>query len=157
MSTYNTALSVTVKEAGASDAGVIAAFQVAMAAETENLDLDRDVVEQGVQAVFRRPELGKYFVAVKGNRVVASLLITYEWSDWRNAMVYWIQSVYVLPAERGKGVFKTMYRHIQERVLADGKVSGIRLYVDKNNRSAREVYRRLQMDGDHYALYEWMK
>ena len=148
---------ITVREADLSDSGIIAGFQVAMAAETEHLQLDRAVVERGVAAVFGNTAPGKYFVADDGRRVVASLLITYEWSDWRNAMVWWIQSVYVLPEERGKGVFKAMYHHMRALAQADDRVSGIRLYVDKHNERAREVYRRLQMDGDHYALYEWMK
>ena len=157
MNTNNGKNRITVREATLAEHAVIAGFQVAMAAETEDLALDRAVVERGVREVFRRPELGKYYVAVKDDRLVASLLITYEWSDWRNALVYWIQSVYVLPQERGRGVFRAMYGHIRDLVLTDEAVSGIRLYVDKNNRTAREVYRRLQMDGDHYALYEWMK
>ncbi len=148
---------ITVRVARPQEYDVIAGFQIAMAAETEDIHLDRAVVEQGVQEVFRRPALGKYFVADDGQRVVASLLITYEWSDWRSTMVWWIQSVYVLPEERRKGVFATMYRHIRDLVLADDTVSGIRLYVDKSNERARTVYRRLQMDGEHYALYEWMK
>jgi len=148
---------ITVREARTQEYAVIAGFQMAMAAETEALQLDRDVVEQGVREVFRRPALGRYFVADDGGHVVASLLITYEWSDWRAATVWWIQSVYVLPEERRKGVFSAMYRHIRELVMADDTVSGIRLYVDKSNERARAVYRRLQMDGEHYALYEWMK
>ncbi len=148
---------ITVREARTQEYAVIAGFQVAMAAETEALQLDRDVVEQGVREVFRRPDLGRYFVADDGGHVVASLLITYEWSDWRAATVWWIQSVYVLPEERRKGVFSAMYRHIRELVMADDTVSGIRLYVDKSNERARAVYSRLQMDGEHYALYEWMK
>jgi ribosomal protein S18 acetylase RimI-like enzyme len=135
----------------------IAGFQVAMAAETEGLHLDGAVVEKGVQAVFERPELGKYFVALEEDRVVASLLITYEWSDWRSTMIWWIQSVYVRPDLRRRGIFRTMFRHIRDLVMADDSVSGLRLYVDKSNERAREVYRRLGMDGDHYALYEWMK
>ena len=106
MNTNNGKNRITVREATLAEHAVIAGFQVAMAAETEDLALDRAVVERGVREVFRRPELGKYYVAVKDDRLVASLLITYEWSDWRNALVYWIQSVYVLPQERGRGVFR---------------------------------------------------
>ena len=148
---------IMVREAQSSEYKYIADFQVAMAAETENLQLDGPTVEKGVREVFVNPALGQYFVAEAEGRVMASLLITYEWSDWRNAMVWWIQSVYVVPEMRQKGVFKEMYRHIRERVLKDDRASGIRLYVDKSNDRAREVYRRIGMDGDHYALYEWMK
>ncbi len=148
---------ITVREAFLSDADRIAGFQVAMAAETEQLQLDSPTVEKGVREVFDRPALGRYFVAEKEGAVVASLLITYEWSDWRNTMIWWIQSVYVVPEMRQQGVFKEMYRHIREQVVRDDRVSGIRLYVDKSNERARKVYQRIGMNGDHYALYEWMK
>ncbi len=148
---------ITVRPATPADIETIAGFQIAMARETEHLQLEESTVLAGVRQVFHNPELGKYFVARKDTEVVASLLITYEWSDWRNGTVYWIQSVYVKPEHRGGGVFKTMYKHIEEIVLADDKVRGIRLYVDKSNRRARQVYEKLHMNGEHYDLYEWMK
>ena len=84
-------------------------------------------------------------------------MITYEWSDWRNGNVYWIQSVYVLPEYRGKGVFKEMYLHIKLSVKETPGLSGIRLYVDKHNHRAQKVYNKIGMDGSHYQLFEWMK
>jgi len=157
MSTGDHSDDLEVRKARPGEAARIASFQVAMARETEGLELNPAVVERGVAEVFRRPSLGRYFVALRDGRVIASLLITYEWSDWRSAMVWWIQSVYVVPEERRKGVFGRMYRHLHERVMADPDISGLRLYVDKSNTVARKVYQRLGMDGDHYALYEWMK
>ena len=148
---------INVRAASPLDFELIASFQMAMAWETEHLRLNKKTVVAGVKAVFANASVGKYFVAVQEEAVVASLLITYEWSDWRNGTVYWIQSVYVKPEFRNQGVFKTLYQHIKEIVLKDDRVMGIRLYVDKNNLRARQVYERLQMNGDHYAFYEWMK
>ncbi|HDO06091.1 MAG TPA: GNAT family N-acetyltransferase [Bacteroidetes bacterium] len=136
---------------------IIAEFQIKMAAETENLVLDKETLSEGVMHVLRDPEKGKYFVAEDEGNVVASLLITFEWSDWRNKWVLWIQSVYVLPDYRKQGVFKNMYAHIKKWATDDNEVAGIRLYVDKTNRRAIDVYSKLGMNGEHYRLFEWMK
>ena len=148
---------VQIRTATEEDKEFIASFQMKMAQETEGLQLDEETVNEGVLHVLRNPEKGKYFVADDDGRVVASLLITYEWSDWRNQLVLWIQSVYVLPGYRQKGVFKALYNHIKDWASRDKNVAGIRLYVDKTNKTAMEVYRRLGMDGEHYRLFEWMK
>ena len=148
---------VQIRTATEEDKEFIASFQMKMAQETEGLQLDEETVNEGVLHVLRNPEKGKYFVTDDDGRVVASLLITYEWSDWRNQLVLWIQSVYVLPGYRQKGVFKALYNHIKDWVSGDKNVAGIRLYVDKTNKTAMEVYRRLGMDGEHYRLFEWMK
>ena len=145
------------RPANIADLPTIVAFQLAMARETEDLELDEAVCTRGVQAVFERAELGQYFVAEQGGRVVASLLITYEWSDWRNGMVWWIQSVYVLPQARQQGIYAGLYAHIKTIVQADETLRGIRLYVDQRNKRAQEVYARLGMNGEHYRLFEWMK
>ena len=144
------------REALPADASTIIDFQMAMARETEDLELDREVLTRGVNAVFADPALGRYYVAESENRVAGSLLITYEWSDWRNGMVWWIQSVYVLPEHRGRGVYAGLYAHVKSMV-AQSAVRGIRLYVDKRNVPAQEVYTRLGMNGEHYLLFEWMK
>ena len=89
--------------------------------------------------------------------VVASLLITPEWSDWRNKTILWIQSVYVVPSYREKGVFKAVYNHILNLVSKDPAIGGIRLYVDKTNQRAQQVYARMGMNGEHYQVFEWMK
>ncbi|MBV9497484.1 MAG: GNAT family N-acetyltransferase [Acidobacteria bacterium] len=128
-----------------------------MARETEGVELDGPTVDRGVRAVFADEKLGRYYVAAVDDDVVASLLITPEWSDWRNGMVWWIQSVYVRPDFRGKRVYAGLYDFIRARVDADANIRGIRLYVDRTNTSAQEVYRRLGMDGDHYQVFEWMK
>jgi GNAT superfamily N-acetyltransferase len=135
----------------------ITRFQVAMALETENLRLDPETCSQGVRAVFDRPHLGQYFVCVKAARVVGSLLIIPEWSDWRNGMVWWIHSVFVTPEERGSGIFRTLYDHVRSLVEQDPGLRGLRLYVDKTNLSAQKVYTKIGMSDEHYLLYEWMK
>ncbi len=146
---------VRYRDAVRTDSEAIIAFQQAMARETEEVTLDRDVVTRGVQAVFDAPSRGRYFVAESEGRVMASLLITYEWSDWRNGTVWWIQSVYVVPDFRKRGVYAGLYAQLEQ--TADANVKGIRLYVDRRNKPAQEVYRRLGMNGDHYLVFEWMK
>ena len=152
---------VRYREATPADAQAILTFQVAMALETEEVALDRDVTARGVQAVFDDPSLGRYFVAEAAaeaeERVVASLMITYEWSDWRNGVVWWIQSVYVVPELRGQRVYAGLYAHVKEMVDATPAIRGIRLYVDDRNQSAQQVYTRLGMNGEHYKVFEWMK
>ena len=147
----------TYRKAIPTDAPQITNFQLLMAKETEDLELDLDICTQGVKAVFADPSKGEYFVAELDGKVVASLMITYEWSDWRNGVVWWIQSVYVDSSARGHGVFKGLYNHVKEIVLADKNIRGIRLYVDKTNINAQEVYNKLGMNGQHYSLCEWLK
>ncbi len=133
-------------------------FQLKMAYETEGLTLDKATVERGVMQVLRNPQKGRYLVAEQDGRVVASLMLTPEWSDWRNRTVLWFQSVYVLPEARKQGIFKKMYEYVKQHlVLDDEAVSGLRLYVDATNLNAIEVYKKLGMDGDHYRVFEWMK
>lgn len=147
---------MTYREAHVTDRDTIVDFQIAMARETEEIALDRDVCTRGVQAVFDDPSRGRYFVAEEDGRVAASLLITYEWSDWRNGNVWWIQSVYVRPAFRRRGVYAQMYEHVKA-IAESENVRGIRLYVDRRNTPAQDVYRRCGMNGEHYLLFEWMK
>jgi predicted GNAT family acetyltransferase len=148
---------VKYREGIPADAGAIIDFQIAMALETEDFALDREVCTRGVHEVFARPSLGRYFIAEKGDQVVASLLITYEWSDWRNGTVWWIQSVYVVPEARGQGIYAGLYDYVKSFAAMDENVRGIRLYVDQRNTSAQQVYARLGMNGDHYRVFEWMK
>jgi ribosomal protein S18 acetylase RimI-like enzyme len=146
-----------VREAAFEDARIIASFQLAMALETEQLMLDPDVVDKGVRAVFDDPGKGKYYVTEINGEVIGSLMTTFEWSDWRNGTVLWIQSVYILPQFRRKGAYRKMYLFLQEKVLADQNLRGIRLYVDKSNTRAQTTYQDLGMNADHYQTFEWMK
>jgi GNAT superfamily N-acetyltransferase len=140
-----------------SDVPVIVDFQIALARESEELDLDAAICTLGVLALFDNPSLGRYFVATSEGDVVATLMITYEWSDWRNGMVWWIQSVFVRPEYRQQRVYAGMYEHVKSLVEADDSLRGIRLYVDRRNVRAQEVYARCGMNGEHYLVYEWMK
>jgi ribosomal protein S18 acetylase RimI-like enzyme len=148
---------IFVRKATKNDAVTIASFQVSMALETENYQLDLNTVSKGVMNVFDQTQLGCYYIAEFDGQAVASLLTTYEWSDWRNTMIIWIQSVYVVTEFRNKGIFKSMYTFIKEMVGSDPSYGGIRLYVDKSNLAAQEVYDRLGMNGEHYKVFEWMK
>jgi GNAT superfamily N-acetyltransferase len=148
---------VRIRNAHEDDVDTIVNFQMAMAEETENIALNEKSVRQGVQNVIHDVQKGRYYLAQDGNIVAGSLLITREWSDWRNLWVLWIQSVYVLPRYRGKGIFKQLYNHIKQMALENNEVAGIRLYVDKSNVNAIKVYEKLGMDGEHYKVFEWMK
>jgi GNAT superfamily N-acetyltransferase len=139
------------------DHEMIVDFQILMARETEAVELDRETCMRGVEAIFADPSLGRYFVAEQRGRVVASLLITYEWSDWRNGAVWWIQSVYVRPEYRRQRVYAGLYDHIKRLVDLDDGIRGIRLYVDRRNTRAQQVYKRMGMNGEHYQVFEWMK
>lgn len=145
------------RDATRRDAIDIVEFQIAMARETEGVELDRHVCTKGVQAVFDDRTLGRYFVAESDSNLVASLMTTYEWSDWRNGVVWWIQSVYVRPEFRRRGIYAGLYAHVRQHVDGNDHVRGIRLYVDRRNTAAQEVYTRLGMNGEHYQVFEWMK
>ncbi len=146
-----------IRLASEEDRFLIADFQLKMAKETENIGLDIEVVNNGVMAVFQDSQKGRYIIAELDGNVVASLLLTYEWSDWRNSVVLWIQSVFVQPEMRGQGVFKNLYEYVKNIAISDKNVSGIRLYVDKTNENAMRVYEAVGMDGEHYRVFEWMK
>jgi ribosomal protein S18 acetylase RimI-like enzyme len=145
-----------IRKATLKDAHLIIDFQQKMAWETELLALVTETVTKGVNAVFETPSRGQYWVAEENGSVVASLLITYEWSDWRNSDVWWFQSVYVLPEFRRKGIFRSMYTFIKNE--ADKQiVAGLRLYVETNNSRAQKTYESLGMKSEHYTMYEWLK
>lgn len=148
---------ITVRTAKYKELGTIVEFQMKMARETEGLDLDEKTLRKGVEAVFEDFNKGIYYVAEEGDQIVACLLTTPEWSEWRNGTVLWIQSVYVRKGYRGQGVFRLMYEFIQRLVEHDKDLMGIRLYVEKNNFNAQKVYQAIGMNGDHYQFYEWMK
>lgn len=139
------------------DSKFIESFQISMALETEKINLCQTKVEQGVATVLNEKIDGYYLVVEKEKEPVACTLVLSEWSDWRNQKVLWIHSVYVVPEFRGQGVFKKIYRHLQEEVENSVELAGLRLYVDKTNQAAQKVYKNLAMNAEHYDLYEWMK
>lgn len=145
------------REARVDEAPLLARFQVALAQETEGLALDPSACARGVRAVFDDPAKGRWYVATVDGETAGSLLITDEWSDWFNGSIWWIQSVYVLPAHRGRRLFSGLYGFVKGLATSDPGVRGLRLYVDKRNAKAQKVYETLGMNGEHYALYEWMK
>jgi len=147
---------LTIRKAIPEDASAIIDFQQKMAWETEQMTLELDLITRGVNAVFTNPSLGQYWVAEVEAKVVASLLITNEWSDWRNANVWWFQSVYVMPAYRRAGIFRSMYFNIRNEADKQG-VAGLRLYVETNNLRAQKTYEALGMKSEHYTMFEWMK
>ena len=147
---------ISIRKATTDDAQIIIDFQQKMAWETEQMTLAGDIVTKGVNAVFQKTNLGQYWVAEDNGNVVASLLITYEWSDWRNSVVWWFQSVYVLPDWRRKGIFRSMYLHIKGEADKQ-EVAGLRLYVESNNSRAQQTYEALGMQSEHYRMYEWLK
>ena len=148
---------IDIREALSSEIATIANFQVLMALETENLILDEKTVKTGVKKFFDKPEMGKYIMAEDGNELVGCLLMQYEWSDWRNSMVVWLHSVYVIPEYRKMGVFKLMYKYVENLVNSSPDYAGIRLFVDKSNEKAQHVYKKLGMTSEHYELFEWLK
>jgi GNAT superfamily N-acetyltransferase len=147
---------ITIRKAAPEDAPVIIDFQQRMAWETEQFALIAEVVTKGVNAVFSDSSRGQYWVADDDGSVIASLLVTNEWSDWRNCEVWWFQSVYVLPAWRRKGIFRSMYLHVKHEAEDKG-VAGLRLYVETNNSGAQKTYESLGMQSEHYRMYEWLK
>jgi GNAT superfamily N-acetyltransferase len=147
---------ISIRKATPADAPVIIDFQLKMAWETEQMTLNTDLVTKGVHAVFEDPSRGQYYVADSSGLVVSSLLITNEWSDWRNCNVWWFQSVFVVPEYRRNGIFRMLYNHI--RKLAEEKdIAGLRLYVETKNTRAQKTYEALGMNSEHYSFYEWMR
>ncbi len=145
-----------IRIASLKDADVIAEFNGAMALETENKILDPDVLLQGVTSVLKKQELGFYIVAELNNKVVGCLMITTEWSDWRNRIFWWIQSVYVHPDHRREGIYSKMYEHIKIIATENSEICGFRLYVDQENEIALKGYVSLGMKKTNYLLFEEM-
>ena len=146
--------SIAVGRATTEDVAAITQFNIAMAAETEDLALDPQTVHAGVAAVVSDDRRGFYLVARSDGKAVGSLMITYEWSDWRNGNLWWIQSVYVAPSARKQGIFRLLYDNVISLAKQSGDAAGVRLYVEKDNRGAQEVYRKLGMSETAYRVFE---
>jgi ribosomal protein S18 acetylase RimI-like enzyme len=144
-----------VRPATPADLDVLVAGNLAMAEETEGLRLDRPTLEAGVLALLEGRAPGAYWVAELDGRVAGQLAVTYEWSDWRNRTVWWIQSVHVDRSARRGGIFRALYATARQAAL-DAGAAGLRLYVDTSNTPAQQVYRSLGMNGDHYRVFEDM-
>jgi GNAT superfamily N-acetyltransferase len=147
-------MALTVRPAVPSDAAIVVEFNCLLAQESEGKVLDPAVVAPGVQALFADPHKGCYFVAEQDGEVVGQLGLTYEWSDWRNAWMWWIQSVYVRPEARRRGVFRALYEHVRQAALRDPQVTGLRLYVERQNHTAQRTYYSLGMGDTGYFVLE---
>lgn len=145
---------LSVRLGTAADAEAFVRFNRAMAMETEKRELPLEIVTPGVRAVFENSAHGFYVVAECAGDIVGALMVTYEWSDWRNGLFWWIQSVYVTPESRGKGVYRRLYEFVRDRARSQGNVCGFRLYVEKGNRSAQNAYESLGMTETNYLMYE---
>ena len=146
-------MSIQIRRGQPHDAKSIAEFQIAMALETENKILEPVVVEPAVDQVFNDPAKGFYLVATTQDSVIGSLLITYEWSDWRNSNMWYIQSVYVTPEYRGQGIFKSLYQEVMQ-LAQQNSVMFVRLYVEVENERAQKVYESLGMKKMPYFMYD---
>ena len=147
-------MDIQVIQAGPRHSKVIAEFNQAMAIETEGRKLPGDKIHPGIKAILQDSSLGLYLVALYQGEVVGCLAITYEWSDWRNGLFWWIQSVFVVPSHRTKGVFTGLYSHVKDLASSQPDVCGIRLYVEKENTTAQQTYKKLGMIETHYRIME---
>jgi GNAT superfamily N-acetyltransferase len=148
---------ITIQKAEPQHIDVLIDFQQRLAHESEGVVLDASTLRKGMQALFADPGKGFYNIVSDDGEIVACHMITYEWSDWRNGMVWWLQSVYVKESHRKKGIFKMMYDNVISLIGKNPNLIGLRLYVDKSNERAMKVYGAMGMDGSHYTVYEWMK
>ena len=146
--------SILVRPAAPSDLEVLVQFNSAMAQESEGKNLDQVALHAGVAAVLEDELKGFYLLAERRGQPVGQLLVTSEWSDWRNAYFWWIQSVYVVPEHRRRGVYRALEQQVRDQARLRGNVCGIRLYVDRQNHGAQKVYSRLGMIPSHYDMYE---
>lgn len=146
-------LNLVIRNAMPSDADTIAHCNSRIAEETEDRALDPEIISAGVTELLRDSSKGRYWVAEVNGVVVGQIMVTYEWSDWRNGNLWWIQSVYVLPEHRKQGVFSALYRHVTAQARRDG-ACGLRLYVERNNQPAQQTYRALGMVDPGYQVMQ---
>lgn len=136
------------------DTEALVAFNQAMAQETEGLALDSDTLRRGVSTLLENPAKGFYLVAEIEGEIVGSLMVTFEWSDWRAADYYWIQSVYIKPEHRQKGIYRALYQEVKTLAEKQGRAASFRLYVEQENTRAQQTYQSLGMSQSHYLMYE---
>ena len=149
-------MGITIRNAAVTDAAVIASNNSFMAEETEGRTLDPDIIGPGVEALLANPGKGRYWVAESDGQIVGQLMVTYEWSDWRNGTVWWIQSVYIAPDFRRQGVFSALYHHVESLAATEPDVCGLRLYVEDNNHRAQQTYEALGMVKPSFVVMESM-
>ncbi len=145
---------ILVRDAGPDDVAVIAEFNSRLAEESEHKRLDPQVIERGVARGMARPGQCRYFLAEIDGQVVGQTMITFEWTDWRDGVLYWLQSVFVRHEYRGRGVFRALFDHVMQTAKTDPDARGIRLYVERENAAALATYGRLGMQPSGHLLYE---
>ncbi|RZM81743.1 GNAT family N-acetyltransferase [Leptolyngbya iicbica] len=148
---------IQIRKAELRDAGAIAAFNQAMARETEGKALIPEVIAAGVNTLIQNPSLGFYLVAETDEQIVAALMVTMEWSDWRNGLFWWIQSVFVAPAYRRQGIYRQLYAFTKNLADQEPNVCGFRLYVERDNDRAQQTYAALGMIESPYRVFEELK
>ena len=144
----------TIRRAVTADADQIIDFNCRLAEETEGKVLDPPVVRAGVLAALSDPHKGPYFLAVDGDKILGQLQITFEWSDWRNGWIWWIQGVYIRSEARRQGIFRALYRHVEMIAREAKDVIGLRLYVEKENYKAQKVYTEMGMKPSSFLMFE---
>ena len=147
-------MNLDVRPATEVDVALMARWAEAMAFETENKQLDMATVTRGIAAGLADPQRARYVIATLDGEPAGTLMLTFEWSDWRNGWWWWIQSVYVAPAQRRKGVYRALYSHVLAQARADSAVCGLRLYVERENTNALRTYEFLGMTDAGYRMYE---
>ena len=147
-------MTTAIRTAQRTDAETIARFNVALAKETEHFDLNYERTLLGVSAMFDDTARGFYLLAEANGEIAGQLMITYEWSDWRNGVFWWIQSVYIKQEFRAQKIFKSLYEHVVILAQKEGNVCGLRLYVEKHNDRAHAVYKKLGLKMTDYQLLE---
>lgn len=145
---------IEIRVASSADAEFLVRGNAEMALETEHLSLDFDRLRDGVHAIFENPSRGVYYVAAVEARRAGMMMVTYEWSDWRNGVFWWIQSVFVEPELRSQGIFKSLYRHVEHLASTTPDVVGLRLYVENNNDRAQSTYQSVGMRRTAYQMFE---
>ncbi len=143
-----------IRRATPDDAPALVGFNLAMARETESLELSEEILTAGVRNLFANPQFGFYLIAEVAGEAVGSMMITYEWSDWRDGLFWWVQSVYVRPDHRRRGVYRQLYDYVKREAARDPRVRGFRLYVERENLAAQKTYERLGMSETHYKMFE---
>ena len=147
-------MKLTIRDANLADAATIADFNNSIAEETEGRSLDMGIIRPGVERLLGDSGLGRYWVAETDGKIVGQIMVTYEWSDWRNGMLWWIQSVYIHPEHRRMGVFSALYKHVESLAKTQVDVNGLRLYVEYNNKRAQRTYETLGMSSPGYQVMQ---
>ena len=147
-------MSLNIRDANSDDQNCIADFNSRIAVETEGRELDQAIVGPGVERLLADNSMGRYWVAEQDGRIVGQIMVTYEWSDWRNGRLWWIQSVYVHADYRRQGVYTALYRHVESLARSDPDVAGLRLYVENDNKRAQRTYEFLGMVDPGYKVMQ---